>query len=47
MSDIASRVSVVIVNFRGPDDTIACLEGVRGLAWPSEQLEVIVVDNVR
>ncbi|MBV8161889.1 MAG: glycosyltransferase [Acidimicrobiia bacterium] len=38
-------VSVVIVNFRGADDTIACLESCRHLNWPRDQLELIVVDN--
>jgi GT2 family glycosyltransferase/glycosyltransferase involved in cell wall biosynthesis len=39
------RVSVVVVHGGGIDDTTACLEGIRGLAWPTENLEVIVVDN--
>jgi len=38
-------VSVVIVNFRGADDTIACLEECGHLNWPTDQLELIVVDN--
>ncbi|HEV3352341.1 MAG TPA: glycosyltransferase, partial [Acidimicrobiales bacterium] len=38
-------VSVVIVNFRGADDTIACLEACGHLNWPLDQLELIVVDN--
>lgn len=38
-------VSIVIVNFRRPADTIACLESLRALSWPSEKLEVVVVDN--
>jgi GT2 family glycosyltransferase len=38
-------VSVLLVNFRGADDTIECLEGLRQLDWPAERLEVIVVDN--
>ena len=40
-----ARVSVIIVNYRGADDTIACVEGLADLDWPREQLEVIVVDN--
>jgi GT2 family glycosyltransferase/glycosyltransferase involved in cell wall biosynthesis len=40
-----SRVSVIIVNYRGADDTIACIEGLTDLDWPREHLEVIVVDN--
>ena len=38
-------VSVVIVNYRGADDTCTALAALRNLHWPREQLEVIVVDN--
>lgn len=38
-------VSVVVVNYRGADDTIACIEGLRTLDWPAEQLQIVVVDN--
>jgi GT2 family glycosyltransferase len=38
-------VSVVIVNYRGADDTCTALTALRGLHWPDEHLEVIVVDN--
>jgi GT2 family glycosyltransferase len=38
-------VSVVIVNYRGADDTCTALAALRDLRWPREQLEVIVVDN--
>ena len=37
--------SVVIVNYRGADDTCAALAALRELRWPRERLEVIVVDN--
>jgi GT2 family glycosyltransferase/glycosyltransferase involved in cell wall biosynthesis len=40
---VAGRVSVVVVNYRGAEDTTACLEGLRDLDY--EDLEVIVVDN--
>src|SRR6185369_8876479 len=40
---VPGRVSVVVVNFRGAEDTIACLESMRDLDYP--ELEVIVVDN--
>ena len=39
------RVSVVIVNFRSAEHTLTAVEGLRGLDWPMEQLEIIVVDN--
>ncbi|MGK2956851.1 MAG: glycosyltransferase [Acidimicrobiales bacterium] len=39
------KVSIVIVNYQGTDDTLACLEGIGQLDWPIEDLEVIVVDN--
>jgi GT2 family glycosyltransferase/glycosyltransferase involved in cell wall biosynthesis len=38
-------VSVVLVNYRGADDTIACLRALGELEWPPERLDVIVVDN--
>jgi len=38
-------VSVVVVNYRGADDTIACLHGLDALDWPAEGIEVVVVDN--
>ena len=40
---VPGRVSVVVVNYRGAEDTIACLDGLRDLDYP--ELEVIVVDN--
>jgi GT2 family glycosyltransferase/glycosyltransferase involved in cell wall biosynthesis len=40
---VPGRVSVVVVNYRGAEDTTACLEGLRDLDYP--ELEVIVVDN--
>ena len=36
-------VSIVVVNFRGADDTVACLEACRELDWPRDQVELIVV----
>ncbi|MDK3256146.1 glycosyltransferase [Blastococcus capsensis] len=45
MSIDAPTVTIVVVNYRGADDTIACLEGIRGLDWPVEALDVVVVDN--
>jgi GT2 family glycosyltransferase/glycosyltransferase involved in cell wall biosynthesis len=38
-------VSVVLVNFRGADDTIRCLQEFDDVEWPRDQLELIVVDN--
>ncbi|WP_196250841.1 glycosyltransferase [Cellulomonas sp. JZ18] len=38
-------VSVVVVNYRGADDTIACVRGLGELDWPADRLEVIVVEN--
>src|SRR5262249_38054804 len=39
------KVSVVLVNFRGADDTLTCLAALRELDWPAGSLEVIVVEN--
>jgi len=38
-------VSVVLVNFRGPDDTIAAVAALREMDWPAERLEIVVVEN--
>jgi len=38
-------VSVVLVNYRGADDTITCLTHLLELDWPRELVELIVVDN--
>lgn len=38
-------VTVVIVNYKGADDTIACIEGITALDWPADALRVVVVDN--
>ena len=40
-----TTVSVVVVNYKGADDTNACLDGLRSLDWPAEALEVVVVEN--
>lgn len=41
----ATTVSVVIVNFRGTDDTLDCIAHLRAVDWPAEQLEIVVVEN--
>jgi len=38
-------VSVVLVNYRGAEDTITCLRGFDDVDWPADRLELIVVDN--
>ena len=39
-------VSVIVVNYRGADDTITCLRALRDdLDYPADQLELICVDN--
>lgn len=38
-------VSVVLVNFRGADDTITAIRYLRELDWPAERLEIVVVEN--
>ncbi len=38
-------VSVVLLNYKGGDDTIAALEALKSLDWPVESLEIICVDN--
>src|SRR5665647_840460 len=38
-------VSVVLVNYRGAEDTITCLRAFDEVDWPVDRLELIVVDN--
>ncbi|WP_104088500.1 glycosyltransferase [Cryobacterium sp. N19] len=38
-------VSVVLVNYRGTDDTIEALEHLKNLNWPHDKLEIIIVEN--
>jgi hypothetical protein len=38
-------VSVVLVNFRGADDTMTAIGELRKLEWPTQRLEIVVVDN--
>ena len=45
MTENHPRVTLVVVNYNGADDTIACLAGVQRLEWPTEALAVVVVDN--
>ncbi|AWB88638.1 glycosyltransferase [Salinibacterium hongtaonis] len=38
-------VSVVLVNFRGTDDTIEAIGHLGQINWPQEKLEIVVVEN--
>jgi GT2 family glycosyltransferase/glycosyltransferase involved in cell wall biosynthesis len=38
-------VSVVLVNYRGAEDTIVCLQAFEQVDWPADRLELIVMDN--
>lgn len=38
-------VSVVLVNFRGTDDTLTAVRALRDCAWPMDRLEIVVVEN--
>ena len=38
-------VSVVLVNFKGTDDTLTCIRELQAADWPAERLEIIVVEN--
>ena len=38
-------VTVILVNYKGADDTITCLTGLGELDWPADRLELVVVDN--
>ncbi|MBK4346465.1 glycosyltransferase [Lacisediminihabitans changchengi] len=38
-------VSVVLVNYKGTDDTIEAIGNLGRLDWPSDRLEIVVVEN--
>ena len=38
-------VSVVLVNFRGADDTLEAIRHLGNLDWPADRLEILVVEN--
>lgn len=38
-------VSVVLVNFRGADDTIEAIRHLQLLDWPEDRIEIVVVEN--
>jgi GT2 family glycosyltransferase len=42
---VPGLVSVVLVNFRGADDTIHAIERLRQTDWPRDLLEIVVVEN--
>ena len=39
------NVSVVLVNFRGIDDTLNAIKSIQETNYPKDQLEIVVVDN--
>ena len=41
----AGMVSVILVNYRGAEDTVTCLRSFAGVDWPAGRLELLVVDN--
>lgn len=46
MADGTTRVvSVVLVNFRGVDDTITAVHSLLACDWPLDDLEIVVVEN--
>lgn len=46
MSELrAGVVTVVLVNYKGADDTITALQAFADVDWPADQLELVVVDN--
>lgn len=45
MSQEMPVVSVVVVNYKGAEDTIRCLKDFATVRWPQDRLELVVVDN--
>jgi GT2 family glycosyltransferase/glycosyltransferase involved in cell wall biosynthesis len=42
---VAPKVSVILINYKGVDDTLEALRHLTDLDWPNDRLEIIVVDN--
>ena len=42
---VPGLVSVVLVNYRGTEDTLVCARSLQEQDWPAERLEIIVVEN--
>lgn len=45
LSVVPGLVSVILLNYKGAEDTITCLRELAGLDWPAERIELICVDN--
>jgi GT2 family glycosyltransferase len=45
VSTNAPRVSVVVINFRGTEDTLECVARLNEVDWPADRLEIVVVEN--
>ncbi|WP_456826053.1 glycosyltransferase [Cellulomonas sp. P5_E12] len=45
MSRRQGVVSVIVVNYKGAEDTITCLKSFADVDWPAKDLELVVVDN--
>ncbi len=41
----AGTVSIIVVNYKGAEDTITCLRSFADVDWPEDKLELVVVDN--
>ena len=39
------KVSVVLVNFRGVNDTLSAIESIQNSSYPKDLIEIVVVDN--
>jgi len=45
MTATEAKIRVVVLNFDGGQMTLDCLESLRATDWPTESLEVVLVDN--
>ena len=45
MTDGTPEVRVIVVNYNGGDMTLACVRALQGTDWPSDALQLVVVDN--
>jgi GT2 family glycosyltransferase len=45
MTEPVPIVRVVVLNFDGGDMTLECLDSLLATDWPSDRLDIVMVDN--
>lgn len=45
MTESPGRIRLIVLNFNGGDHVLRCVHNLHHLDWPSDQIEIVVVDN--